>query len=262
MFRLLLLLPALVLLSLGALGLYNADRESQTDFIVAGVELVAGIALVGIALVIGRRSMPPGPTPDSGDRAEVLERLQRHTEAFRGAEDNDQTWDPAEGALPRDGNGADADHIRENTHAPMAVSAAAADRMDDHAGTGDAIPGVVRLPPLMLLNITGGAGPADLESAPPLGSREDVLARLRDIVPDLEIGTGGRTEHSGPDHSVRFDLGAREPVHTVVIEAAGRTGISLVRWLLESTGWRAFVPKSGRFVEPDALESIAVRDDA
>ena len=36
MLKFALILPALVLAALGAEDLYNADRESQTDFVVAG----------------------------------------------------------------------------------------------------------------------------------------------------------------------------------------------------------------------------------
>lgn len=261
MSRLALLLAALVLLALGGWGLYNADRNSATDFVVAGAELIAGLALLGSALVIARRGTS-GTEPSAAagrDREEVLARLQRHTQGFHAGGEHDAAarsdLEPSEPLATHDSVGL-ADVSESDRPASNAV--ADAHQPED----GDRAAGDVRLPALMLLNVGGDAGPGDIESAPPLGSRDDVLAKLRDIVPDLAIDATGRTEHRGPDHSVRLDLGAAEPVHTVVIEAAGRTGISLVRWLMESTGWRAFVPKSGRFVEPDALDGIATRDAA
>jgi hypothetical protein len=117
----------------------------------------------------------------------------------------------------------------------------------------------VRFPAVMLLNVTATAGPSEIESAPPLGSREDVLGRLREVLPDLEVDARGRGQHQGPAHALRVDLGASDPVHTLVLEASGETASSVVRWIMEATGWRAFVPKRGRFVEADALESVALR---
>jgi hypothetical protein len=255
MLRFALLLPALALLALGAYGLSTADRESQTDFIIAGIELVAGIALIGLAFILVRRSAPEpvAPAIDSADRAEVIERLQRHTEALRRAELGEAAPPPdaelrpvsdTSGFAGREAGGIDGGEM--TAEIPPDVTAPAT---------------AVRLPSIMLLNMAATASPADIETAPPLGNRDEVVARLRDIVPDLDIDANGRSEHTGPDHSVRMDLGDGDVVHTIVIEAAGGTGISLVRWVLESTGWRAFVPRSGQFIEPDALENIAMRND-
>ena len=239
-----LILPALVLLALGATGLYTANRESQADFIIAGLELAGAVLLIGLAVVLGRRGAPePELGSDSADRAEVIERLRRHTEALRMAEEQEH-------AAPDD---------------IEASVAGAADppggRMAEAEEEEVVEPPAVRLPAIMLLNVADGAGAADIESAPPLGPKADVLARLREVLPDLDVDATGRSHHTGPDHSVRLDLGARDVVHTIVIEADGATGVSLVRWLLETTGWRAFVPKSGRFVEADGLEGIAMRAD-
>ena len=246
MLKFALILPALVLAALGAEDLYNADRESQTDFVVAGLELVAAIALIGLAFVLGRRTSPEAEAPadDSTDRAEVIERLQRHTEALRLAEERQNTAPP------------DIDAHEKDSRAPSAAETPSAPVSRDARDEA----GAVRLPSLMLLNMPASAGPAEIESAPPLGNRMDVLARLRDVVPDLEVDAQGRSEHTGPDHVIRLDLGAHDHVPTFVVEAGGPTGISLVRWVLESTGWRAFVPRLGRFVDPDDLDSVAVRD--
>lgn len=260
MLKFALILPALVLAALGAEDLYNANRESQADFVIAGLELVAAIALIGLAFVLGRRTTPDAETPadDSADRAEVIERLQRHTESLRLAEEREGTAPPgkdvdekapsssavAKRTLPSEPGRVPA--VEETPSAPVP----AATREEA---------GAVRLPSLMLLNMPASATAAEIESAPPLGTRMDVLARLRDVVPDLEVDARGRSEHSGPDHVIRLDLGAHDPVHTLVIEAAGQTGVSLVRWILEGTGWRAFGPRIGRFVDPDDLDSVAVR---
>ena len=283
--KLLLVLAALALGALGVNGLLTADPSSQTDFVVAGLELIGAIVLIGLAFVLGRGSdsATPDAAPDDGDRAEVIGRLQRHTESLRLAE---ETADggaldsaPAECADAQLGETAPADdrdpHREDTAGGPSAAERASEEEgpagapsatLDAGRPAGESGPGSpanlpVRLPALMLLNVGGSAKPADIESAPPLGRREDVLARLRDIVPDLEIDAEGRARHAGPDHAIRLDLGGADEVHTVVVDAAGRTGISLVRWFLESTGWRAFVPKLGRFIEPDALDGLAIREE-
>lgn len=281
MLRFALLLPALALLALGVYGLYEADRESQTDFIIAGVELVAGMALIGLAFILGRRGAPEpvAPAIDSAARAEVIERLQRHTEALRHAESGETTPSPDAGLRPvSDAPGLDRDDSARigiggmspavippddmglASESPVDGAAEQNEAVAGDTGGAPAAPAAVRLPSMMLLNMSDTASPADIESAPPLGSRDEVLGRLREIVPDLEVDANGRSEHTGPDHSVRLDLGPGDVVHTIVIEAAGGTGISMVRWVLESTGWRAFVPRSGRFIEPDALEGVAMRN--
>jgi hypothetical protein len=270
MLKYVLILPALVLLTLGLAGLYNANRESQADFIIAGLELAGAVLLIGLAVVLRRRSVPEPeiPAADSADRAEVIERLQRHTEAIRMAEErehaarqNPEPMQSVAGPVPQP---IAAELSVPDQSEPDNIQAPVADAADSTGGCmaeGEIVGqrAQMRLPAIMLLNVPQRAGAADIESAPPLGPKAEVLARLREILPDLDVDATGRSHHTGPDHSVRLDLGAREVVHTIVIEAGGEAGVSLVRWLLETTGWRAFVPKSGRFVEADGLEDIAMR---
>jgi hypothetical protein len=118
----------------------------------------------------------------------------------------------------------------------------------------------VRLPRVMLLKLDSSAGPEAIEMAPPLGTKDDVTALLREVFPDLEIDQAGRGAHEGPDHALAVDLGRDDTVYTAILDARGQTGITALRWVLETTGWRAFVPKAGRFVEADALEDLAIHD--
>ena len=118
----------------------------------------------------------------------------------------------------------------------------------------------VRLPRVMLLKLDSSAGPEAIEMAPPLGTKDDVTALLREVFPDLEIDQAGRGAHEGPDHALAVDLGRDDTVYTAILDARGQTGITALRWVLETTGWRAFVPKAGRFVEADGLEELVIRD--
>lgn len=264
MIKAVLVLGALALGYLGVNGLLTANPSSQTDFIVAGVELIGAIVLIGLAFVTGKdpEATAPAASPEADDRAEVIERLQRHTEALRRAEEDahvhpieaaPEAPEPKQAVPP-------ADEGKDEEKEEKPATAVEQPAVPEEAFAPPARL-TVRLPALMLLNVGATATAADIESAPPLGPREEVLARLKEIVPDLETDEQGRARHTGPDHTIDLDLGAGPDIHTVVVDAAGGTGISLVRWFLESTGWRAFAPKLGRFVEPDALESVAVTEE-
>lgn len=191
--------------------------------VVPVLALVGGLVLLVVLwLMLRQRATPELPVVSDEDRADILARLHRHTESL-----HQPLGDPAAAAPP----------------APLTP------------------PTAVRLPAIMLLNLPPTAGTADVEHAPPLGPRDEVLARLHEVMTGLQPGPDGRAHHTGPDHSVLVDVGTHDVVHTLVIEATGETGVSMVGWLLDATGWRAFVPKTGRFVDSDALDDLATRDD-
>lgn len=101
----------------------------------------------------------------------------------------------------------------------------------------------------MLLNLPAGAGPADVEFPPPLGTRAEVLDKLNAIMPGVRCDARGRCLRSGPDYAMTIDLGGGEPVVTLVIDAEGDGAIAAMRTLIAETGWRAFAPRLGRFME-------------
>jgi hypothetical protein len=114
----------------------------------------------------------------------------------------------------------------------------------------------VSLPRLLLLALDVSAGPEAIETAPPLGSHDEVVAILRGVIPDLVV------DHlhavlARPDGSVRIALGPDDPVPTAVLEARGEAGVALVKEVLLMTGWRAFAPKTGLFVSAGDLEALA-----
>jgi hypothetical protein len=116
-------------------------------------------------------------------------------------------------------------------------------------------PNAVQLPHLLLLALDVSAGPEQIESAPPLGSRDEVTAILHGVIPDLEISGSPILVRS--DGSVRIDLGTRDPVPTAVLIANGEAGVVLVKEVLLMTGWRAFAPKTGLFISVDDLDALA-----
>jgi hypothetical protein len=250
MIKYLLVVAGLALMAFGGHGVYQASLnpppQGAPDVLIFSLALGGGLAILVASLWLLRR--PPAPPPvvaSPDDRAEVIERLYKHTEALRAAVDAP----PAPGPDITSGL-----QVAPEPEVALAAEEEVASQEADRAGAAE---GGVSLPSIMLLHVGRDAGLEQIESAPPLGTRAEVLARLRDVLPDLELGPDGRTTHTGPDHSVTFDAGPDDVVHTLVVEASGRTGVSLVRWLMEGTGWRGFVPKRGSFVDPEGLEEIS-----
>ena len=106
------------------------------------------------------------------------------------------------------------------------------------------------IPRLMLLNLPPSAEPKDLEDAPPLGTQADVRARIAAILPSIVFDDTGKGRVADADHSVEIDLGRGDPVYTAVVELKGNA-LPLLAALLEKTGWRAYAPKRGAFVNTD-----------
>jgi hypothetical protein len=112
---------------------------------------------------------------------------------------------------------------------------------------------------LLLINLKPSDGAAEIETAPPLGSRADVIGTIRSVVPNIAF-SDGRGELNATDHRMTIDLGAHDPVHAAVVAAEGDSGIELLRALLERARWRAYAPRAGVFFEPDALDLFALPD--
>ena len=111
-----------------------------------------------------------------------------------------------------------------------------------------------RVEGLLLLNLQPTDGPEQIETAPPLGKRDLLIAAVQALVPGIRFDAAGRGELVAGDHRVTVDLGPGDPVHAAVAAAEGDTGIELIRTVLHSQGWRAYVPKAGIYVAPDALD--------
>ena len=119
----------------------------------------------------------------------------------------------------------------------------------------------LKLHGLLLLKLKPSDGLEQIEKAPPLGPREDVVRVLQDWIPGLSFDPQGKGEVSAPDHRLALDIGPHGQVHAVVASAEGDTALELLRSVLEREGWRAYAPKAGVFVEPDALDLFGLSDD-
>ena len=118
----------------------------------------------------------------------------------------------------------------------------------------------LRLGGLLLLNLQPTDGIDQIEAAPPLGDRAGVIEAVQTAVPGISFGVDGKGELVANDHRVAIDLGRDSTVHTAVAAVEGDNGIELLRALMERQGWRAYAPKAGVFIEPDALDLFALSD--
>ena len=235
--------------------------------IVWPLSLIAlGLAsLSTLGYLIRKSPSPPVPVvAESGDRESVLERLMPYaTQVAEAAEPPAEEVNapaPAPSAPPPPVPSAAAPiEVPTPIEVPAPVSPPKVAYVPAVQVTSEET-NHVRLPRVMLLKLDSSAGPEAIEMAPPLGTKDDVTALLREVFPDLEIDQAGRGAHEGPDHALAVDLGRDDTVYTAILDARGQTGITALRWVLETTGWRAFVPKAGRFVEADGLEELIIRD--
>jgi hypothetical protein len=126
----------------------------------------------------------------------------------------------------------------------------------------NAAPQPSRIPPMLLLNLGPTAGPADLESAPPLGSRADVLQRLKAVLGESGGEADGRVKVHGSNWSLTLEVGQEDPIWTITIEALGDDSTDVLVRLARETGWRIFMPKLGRFIDPAAVGDVSSRRSA
>jgi hypothetical protein len=119
----------------------------------------------------------------------------------------------------------------------------------------------LRLRGLLLLNLKPTDGPEQIEKAPPLGRKDEVIMALHGVAPGMRFDANGKGELIESDHRLTIDIGGTNPVHAAVAAAEGDTAIELLRMVMEREGWRAYVPKAGVFVEPDALDLFGLSDE-
>ncbi|MGH9309727.1 MAG: hypothetical protein ACRD1U_10160 [Vicinamibacterales bacterium] len=118
----------------------------------------------------------------------------------------------------------------------------------------------LRIRNLLLLNLEPADGADQIESAPPLGARADVVKAIRTAVPGIEFDAG-RGDLATSDGRVTIDLGPDDTVHAAVAAAEGDAGIEMLRGLLQQCHWRAYSPKAGVFITPESLDLFALPED-
>ncbi len=105
-----------------------------------------------------------------------------------------------------------------------------------------------RLPPAMLLNLGPSASLSDIEYAPPLGSREEVVARISSVFAPLTDEGGGKYSAGGDDWRLQFDAGSGEPIWAVTVDVRGSDdALAALDRLGRETTWRVFIPRLGTF---------------
>ena len=107
----------------------------------------------------------------------------------------------------------------------------------------------VQLRGLLLVNLAPGAGVADIEYAPPLGNRGEVMEQITAAIEGIQFDARGRGTLRVPEVAAIIDIGRCEIVSTAIAGADGARGAAAIRQLLAATGWRAYVPVKGEFYE-------------
>jgi hypothetical protein len=110
-------------------------------------------------------------------------------------------------------------------------------------------PAPVQLRGLLLLNMTSSATAADIEYAPPLGNREDVIGRISHAIEGIEFDGRGRGVLRVSAVAAIVDVGRDEIVSSAIAGADGAVGRAAIARLLAETGWRAYVPRTGQFLD-------------
>jgi len=138
---------------------------------------------------------------------------------------------------------------------PPSTAAAQPGAFDRGTPHQDTPPALVPALKVMLLNLDAAAGADALEHAPPLGTRDEVVAILKGVVPDLAADPQRGSILVSAAGALTVDLGSDDPVATAVLEGRSEAGPAMVREILDMTGWRAFAPKRGCFVDADELDA-------
>jgi hypothetical protein len=98
------------------------------------------------------------------------------------------------------------------------------------------------------LNLEPSAAPSDIECAPPLGNRQEVVARITDALGALTAEGAARYGIGGSDWRLIFDLGGDESVWTVTVDVRGSdAALTALDRLARETRWRVYVPRLGAF---------------
>jgi hypothetical protein len=119
----------------------------------------------------------------------------------------------------------------------------------------------LRLRGLLLLNLKPTDGVEQIEKAPPLGRRDEVIMALQGVAPGISFDADGRADYVEQDCRLTIDLGRANPVHAAVAAAEGDTAVELLRSVMEREGWRAYAPRAGVFIESESLDLFGLSDD-
>jgi hypothetical protein len=206
-------------------GVVVVDLHAQPSLFSPGLRAAAGAALIVSAILLWR----------SGRRRAGTEPL----------------WEPAEAIRPPEPPKV-AGTFAEKVPATFAekVPATSPEKVP---GTGAG-----RLRGLLLLNLAPREGREQIEYAAPLGSRADTIGRIARTIEGIEFDVRGRGRIRTADYAVIVDIGRDDPVSTAIAGADGAGGANAIRRLLIETGWRAYVPAAGDFIDAGDLQTPPV----
>jgi hypothetical protein len=113
---------------------------------------------------------------------------------------------------------------------------------------------------VLLMNLPAVANsdeiPKDFEFVP-LGTREEVIARIRQVAPDADFTPHERVDVESDDYHIELFLGEEDPVKGIVVSVTAGDGVAMVRHLLDHLAWPAMDIDSGQIYAPETDEARA-----
>ena len=99
----------------------------------------------------------------------------------------------------------------------------------------------------------------DTFTAAPIGSRSDLIAKIRAALPDADFTDPAWGVLNGDDYSIEFGLGDDDPLYGITLHVRGSDAVlPKVTRVLEVLGLRAIDSWTGEFFDPGvAVHSLA-----
>ena len=94
-----------------------------------------------------------------------------------------------------------------------------------------------------------------------LGPRDEVLGRLRELFPEIDLSDPTWGDLEGPGYSIELNIGDKDPVESIMLHVrGGAEAIEPMRRLCEATGWRAMDMGDCEFLDFDEDPARGLRD--
>lgn len=93
-----------------------------------------------------------------------------------------------------------------------------------------------------------------------LASLAELQGMLIEMFPEIDLGDPTWAVLEDPDFSIEFNLGEDDPCQGIMLHVRGGDGaLAPIRHLCEQTGWMAFDPSKGDFIDLEADPGAGLR---
>jgi hypothetical protein len=106
---------------------------------------------------------------------------------------------------------------------------------------------------VIILNISGETRTVSEltdDSVIPLGSRDEVLSIIHNVFPQVNLSDPTWIILDGNDYSIEINVSQNHQIDTLMLHVRGNPeAINAIESLCKATGWRAFDPSGGDFID-------------